>query len=99
MGHVKSASFNIDGKEVLLPTVHKGKKLTNPVKAFREGKTKAIGVFKNPASATAASKFMSKSAEKGAKPLNPSRPSPHIKGKPSDTFRMIPHRNKSRKVK
>jgi len=79
MEHVKSASFNIDGKEMLLPTVHKEKKLKDPVKAFTSGKTKAIGVFRTHQSATAASKFMSKAAKEGAKPLNPSRPSPHIK--------------------
>jgi len=72
MGHEKSKSFNIDGRETLIPTVHRGKQMSDreAVKAFISGKTKAIGVFRSPKEATAFAK--KRSIRSGLARMNPS---------------------------
>ncbi len=62
MGHLKSASFNFDGKEILIPTVHKGKQLSDnaAVRLLKQGKIKPLGVFTTPQAATKASHMISR---------------------------------------
>lgn len=61
MAHEVSKSFEIDGKETLIPTVLEGKQLTDDeaVAAFRDGRIKSLGEFSSPEEATAFSKARS----------------------------------------
>lgn len=61
MPHEITKSFEIDGKETLIPTVLEGKQLTDDqaVAAFREGRIKSLGEFSSPEEATAFAKARS----------------------------------------
>lgn len=88
MGHEFSASFERDGKELLIPTVDPKTKrkmsMDEAIGAYDRGETKLIGTFNSPAEATAFSKKRSKSFNR---PQNPSATGTRITGKDVDRMR------------
>jgi hypothetical protein len=65
MGHEKTKSFHIDGRETLIPTVLDGVQLSDneAVAAFREGQIESLGEFESPEEATAFAKARSDAYE------------------------------------